>query len=1065
MIQSDMSKILEKLEKKLPSYVDEIINIKTSESAKLDSFKFFIHEIFDIDSVDIDSEVSTTSNILNLRGRIDTLVGNVILEFKKDLSTGLDVAKEELFKYFQSNKEKFPSNNYVGIASDGIQFRVFYPKFENENLIEIKEISSLDLKNSTPVEVMDWFDSFFFSQDKIIPTSKNIIHRFGRPSVTFRSSLKHLDSLFHKLEKMQYSPALMRYNNWENFLEIVYGDKPEKSRELFLRHTFLSIFVKFLIHEKMSGVKKTSPSISKIIYGDYFKKNAGIQNFIEEDFFVWPMSKPIESEANKIFEPLLKSISKFDLTHIDEDVLKSLYQHMVSPEVRQNLGEFYTPDWLAEDLVKRGLDDNPEKTVLDPSCGSGTFLFKTIQYKKNFLIKQGWSKPKILEHILQTVSGLDIHPLAVLISKTNYLLALEDLVYSKENAIIVPVYLSDSLKIPSKTVNLDYSIETYAYHAVSDSFFYFPLSIISNPQYFDKLIELMNSISKQFSIIFEKNKTTYPKRDGPFQKNIDSAFNLLSETHFLKSVNSEKINLTDEESEILIKNIKTLFKLIINEQDSIWPYVIRNMYKPLLLSNNKIDLIIGNPPWLGLNKIVNPNYQDFVKQKSKEYGLDIKKKRSQTSSLNLAPLFFCHCSDNYLADSGSIIFVLPESILSASQNVSFLKFEKPQADLKLIYELTDVKPLFRIPSCVLFAKKNSPTKYPVRVIKFSTEGSLDSSNEPLSKASQKLVVKKSLFSPVKRLSIISKYAKLFAQGATIYPHAFWLVDLEILSNMGINPNCPAIKKAHNPDAKMPWKNFSLEGNVEQNFFFTTLLSKNLVPFGYSKRSLIVLPVLLDDQNVSMIKDSQNTEILGTNFSHYLKEAEIVWKDNAGAKSAKMSIYDRINYNDNCTSQKPKSGYTVLYTKSATNIASCVVDNSENYVFEYGEHRFNVKGFFAEGTTYFYNTSSKHEAYYLCAIFNSNELNEKIKPLQTKGTFGPRDIHQTVFQFNIPLYDSKNKSHNKLSEIAMDCNKKINKVLENTTKKSSAGVRGEIRTHLKSEMGSIDKMVKLLLNFS
>ena len=46
MIQSDMSKILEKLEKKLPSYVDEIINIKTSESAKLDSFKFFIHEIF-----------------------------------------------------------------------------------------------------------------------------------------------------------------------------------------------------------------------------------------------------------------------------------------------------------------------------------------------------------------------------------------------------------------------------------------------------------------------------------------------------------------------------------------------------------------------------------------------------------------------------------------------------------------------------------------------------------------------------------------------------------------------------------------------------------------------------------------------------------------------------------------------------------------------------------------------------------------------------------------------------------------------------------------------------------
>jgi type I restriction-modification system DNA methylase subunit len=47
--------------------------------------------------------------------------------------------------------------------------------------------------------------------------------------------------------------------------------------------------------------------------------------------------------------------------------------------VRHHLGEYYTPDWLAEQTLDRaGYAGDPEIRILDPSCGSGTFLVLAI---------------------------------------------------------------------------------------------------------------------------------------------------------------------------------------------------------------------------------------------------------------------------------------------------------------------------------------------------------------------------------------------------------------------------------------------------------------------------------------------------------------------------------------------------------------------------------------------------------------------------------------------------------------------------------------------------------------
>ena len=72
--------------------------------------------------------------------------------------------------------------------------------------------------------------------------------------------------------------------------------------------------------------------------------------------------------------------SRFRLEDIEHDVLKELYESLIDPAQRHQLGEYYTPDWLADLMVREVVTDPLNQRVLDPSCGSGTFLFHAVRH-------------------------------------------------------------------------------------------------------------------------------------------------------------------------------------------------------------------------------------------------------------------------------------------------------------------------------------------------------------------------------------------------------------------------------------------------------------------------------------------------------------------------------------------------------------------------------------------------------------------------------------------------------------------------------------------------------------
>ena len=507
--------------------------------------------------------------------------------------------------------------------------------------------------------------------------------------------------------------------------------------------------------------------------------------------------------------------------------------------------------------------------------------------------------------------------------------------------------------------------------------------------------------------------------------------------------------------QILLKNIQTLFELIIEKADSIWPYILRNMYKPITYTGKKVDIIIGNPPWIAQQAIKNESYQNFLKLESKKYDLVDSKKIHNIANLELASLFFCHCCDQYLKDTGSIAFVMPRSILIGSQHEKFLKFKKPQMNLRKILDLEKVTPLFRIPSCVLFADTSSETNYPV--LKENISGKLPSFNSQLDKIGKIIETVNEEYTPAKRSTDHSYYHKKFAKGADIIPRSFWFMTIKNDSMLGFNPESPLVESEYNKYAKFPWSEVKITGNIDKQFLFNTILSTDIVPFGCMKRHLVFLPIFVD-KTVKIINNSNELGLEYSNTKNMVQEIEKMWIKHNKEKSKQITAYEWVNYRNKLTLQNPFSEFKVLYVASATYLTCFVVKPKESFSFNIGDKKFNTSGFFADSTILYYDTDSEDEAFYLSSILNSTTLDKMIKPLQSAGSFGPRHIMKIPLTFPIPKFDINNIDHVKLVKLGILCHSKTKKILPTLNYKSTGKIRGVVRTQLKNEYEEIDKIV-------
>lgn len=141
---------------------------------------------------------------------------------------------------------------------------------------------------------------------------------------------------------------------------------------------------------------------------------------------------PVELELQRMLELL----DGYDFSNVDRDVWKDVYQHHLPWEERQRLGGFYTPDALVEltlDLAGWRADDDTiaDSSIVDISCGSGTFLVEALRRRREALERLGKlgadPRPDELDALLDGIVGLDIHPFATFLASTNLVFQVIDL--------------------------------------------------------------------------------------------------------------------------------------------------------------------------------------------------------------------------------------------------------------------------------------------------------------------------------------------------------------------------------------------------------------------------------------------------------------------------------------------------------------------------------------------------------------------------------------------------------------------------------------------------------------
>ncbi|MBC7348309.1 MAG: N-6 DNA methylase, partial [Clostridia bacterium] len=187
-------------------------------------------------------------------------------------------------------------------------------------------------------------------------------------------------------------------------------------------------------------------------------RTCGLRHFHEGDFFNWYL-EAWDPTLARVLSRMVAALAAYPPEALAAgpraypDLLKRLYQQLVPAALRHRLGEYYTPDWLAEHLLNRleggTFPGNLEKKVLDPACGSGTFLVLVIgRMKAHGLTVERLPAGRLLERILENVVGFDPNPLAVIAARTNYLLAIADLLPYRGEEIVIPVYRVDAILNP-----------------------------------------------------------------------------------------------------------------------------------------------------------------------------------------------------------------------------------------------------------------------------------------------------------------------------------------------------------------------------------------------------------------------------------------------------------------------------------------------------------------------------------------------------------------------------------------------------------------------------------------
>ncbi|NYF59354.1 class I SAM-dependent methyltransferase [Micromonospora purpureochromogenes] len=881
--------------------------------------------------------------------RIDIEVGYTIIEVKRRLQTGRPLleAERQLGGYVRSRSLE-SGQRYVGILTDGGTWRAYQLTGDALTLIDTHTMAAI---RPDGLALFYWLEGVLATSQRVRPAPAEVARRLGAQSTSHKLDRAALAALY---AEHQHLPTVqLKRKLWAELLDSALGTQFVDDPDLFVEHTLLMNSA-YIIAHLVVGIDALELQPHDLITGQRFDK-ARILGVVEHDFFGWTTEVP---GGREFIQGLTRRLARFDWLRADHDILKVLYESMIGPETRKRMGEYYTPDWLAEHLVDTVVTDPLRQRVLDPACGSGTFLFHAVRRYLAAAETADVPLDAALTQLTHHVVGVDLHPVAVALARVTYLLAIgHQRLTDQRGPITIPVYLGDSMQWRQRRdLFTEEHVRISAGYSTSEveEWLRFPKRLLDEPSRFDQIVAGLASLAAK-------------PRDP------DNPPSLAAFFHHMR--------IGSEDQPMIRGTFEVMCRLHDEGRDHIWSYYLRNLARPvwLAMDDNRMHVLISNPPWLSYRHMPR-DMQTRLRELSRDRGLW--RGREFATNQDLSALFVTRAVQQYLRDDGSFAFVLPNSVLDREYFEGFGRgwYEDTVEPTAVAFtgslDLRRLRPHpFPRGACVVFGDRATLSTYrrlPSVTERWTGRLPTDAKSwqqvEPLiTREAADVVAGGSALTE-------SPYKPRFAQGATIVPRVLFFVETDTGGRLGLGAGRHAVRSARSNLEKAPWKELpALEGVVESEFIRPVLLGESLLPYRILPAKQAVLP--LDGSTLMTGPGSRLDYHFG--LAEWWRKAEATWE--AYRSSARLTLAERLDFHRGLSAQFPAPPLRLVYSASGAPIATL------------------------------------EEGLFLSAILNSSVLTELVRPMMSYGK-DERDIDKHAWNLPIPQFDDANALHHRLAEL-------------------------------------------------
>ncbi len=932
------------------------------------------------------------------RRAVDLTALDTFIEVKRRVDTtgGFDPNSEyvqQLDDYLEQSQQAGKGVR-MGVLTDGRHWLLRWP-----NAGPVKTTAPYGFVLEAPERwflLYEWLrDEALVSLEAIQPDRAAISAHFGPDSPSYRRDLASLKTLYDSCSG--YQTIQIKRQLWHDLLRTALGEiarTPEQMDDLFIRHTYLTAVIGMVVQASF-GIdirRMAEGNPADLLIGRQFRSQTGLQGVVESDFFAWPT----EVAGLPLLRTLAHRVARFDWGNAPADVAAILYETVISPDVRRQLGEYYTPDWLARVMVRELVADPLNQRVLDPACGSGTFLAEAVNHFIAAANRSGLHPKQVLDKLRTSVTGIDVHPVSVHLARAAWTLAARPAINKAaksgfDASMSIPIYLGDALQLRFRTGDM------FAEHEVRiqvgderNTELVFPVSLVDRAEDFDAL---MGDVAEAIE-----------RGDDPF---------IALDDNYITDPN---------ERQVLEETIGTMRDLHTEGRDHIWAYYTRNLVRPVALSRRKVDVIVGNPPWLIYRNTARTLRTELERQSKDVYGIWVGGRHANHQ--DISSMFFARSADLYLRDGCVIGMVMPHSALQTGQHSKWRTGAwqakstgkgrgRAQGRIlavdfghKTAWDLEGLKPntFFPVPASVVFARRIGENAEAA-----SLSGEVERwLGEPGGNPDRQTRINITDTSA----GSVSPYAGYSRQGASIVPRRLFFVEqtknlaiVQAGQTVNVNPR-------RGSQDKEPWRSLDLaaitDQTIEKTHLFEVHLGETLVPYATLDPLEAVLPLRRGEGQFPTESDGIGGVRVGgleRRMRDRWRTVSRLWDDYKQPVN-KLNLIGRLDYHREFSSQlewRTGSGdrpVRVVYSGWGAPTSALLEDDSA--IVDY--------------KLFWVTCRHLEEANYLLAIINSEVLAEDVNKYTTPNWAGKtRDLQKKLWILPIPEFDPAEDLHVAISE--------------------------------------------------